>query len=549
MDKDQENLGKAQTRASMVRLLVGGVISSVLPLYATAASIDVGNDDVKLRWDNTFKYSNAFRLKERSSVLLKDAGSDDGNNSFGRGLVSNRVDVLSEFDASYKNLGFRISGTSWYDTVYNRANDNTSAATSNNVSVPYNQFTKETRDRMGRKAELMDAFVFGTTNIGGLTATGRVGRHSLVFGETLFFGANGIANAQGPVDLVRQVSVPSSQFKEILRPVNQVSGQLQITSDISLAAYYHLKWEKTILPPVGSYLSSSDVGPEGTERAGPWLIGKDIKPRNSGQGGMQLKYRASSIDTEFGFYAARYHSTAPQLYFTTDFTASPATPYSVLRVYHEGVRTYGTSASTTLFGANVAVEASVRENAPLTGGPVLVQYNAGANNGDNPAYAVGKTGHINVSSIYLLQASPFWQGGSFLMEMGWNRTLSVTKNPAALDPNTTRDAYALRALFSPSYFQIAPGLDISVPMGIGYTPKGRSSAVFGFNSGVEKGGDFSIGVTGTYQNVWDFGITYIGFFGKAAPLVTPPNSPTQMLSFGQSLKDRDFLSLYIKRTF
>lgn len=101
-----------------------------------------------------------------------------------------------------------------------------------------------------------------------MPGTVRVGRHSLVYGESIFFGANGIAYAQGPVDLVKLLNVPSSEFKEILRPVNQVSGQLQLGSNALIGAYYQFEWEESILPPEGSYLSNSDVAGEGAERAG-----------------------------------------------------------------------------------------------------------------------------------------------------------------------------------------------------------------------------------------------------------------------------------------
>ncbi|MCD2344972.1 DUF1302 domain-containing protein [Ideonella azotifigens] len=518
-----------------------------------AFSFDTGSPDVKLRWDNTFKYSAATRLKERSNVIMEDAGGDDGDRNFARGLISNRLDIFSELDASYKNVGVRLSGAAWYDTVYNSKNDNNSPATSNNVSVPYNEFTRETRNRMGRKGELLDAFGFVNGSVADMKGTLRLGRHSLVFGESLFFGQNGIANAQGPLDLVKLVSVPSSQFKEVLRPVNQVSGQLQISPVLSIGAYYQFEWKESILPPAGSYLSTLDFVGEGGERLGPWPRGADIKPRNSGQGGIQLRYRASSIDTEFGLYAVRYHDKTPQIYLTTDFTTPQipglGTPHNFVNVYPEGIQTYGASASTVLGELNLAGEVSVRNNAPLVGDAALVQYNAGADNVHNPAYPVGKTAHAQVSGIYSMGPGTLWQGAFLLAEVAWNRTLSITRNSGALDPNTTRDALALRILFTPSYYQVLPGLDLSLPIGLGYNPKGRSSAVFGFNGGVEHGGDISIGLTGEYESVWTFGINYVKYLGKESTYLSPPNSNSAVLSYGQSLKDRDFLSLNIKRTF
>ena len=510
-----------------------------------AVPIDVGNPDVKLRWDNTLKYSSALRVDERSDLVMADARTDDGDRNFGRGLISSRLDLLSELDASYKDFGARISAAAWYDAVYNRGNDNHSPATSNNVSVPFNEFPTATRERMGRKAEVLDAFVYAKGSLGDLAGTVRLGRHALVFGETLFFGANGIANAQGPIDLVKLLSVPSSQFKEVLRPVEQLSGQLQLTPRLSANAYYQLKWQKSVIPPVGSYLSTSDIAGEGAESAGPFLRGADIKPRNSGQGGLQLRYR-TDYDVEWGLFAARYHDKTPNFYLTLD----PATfaPANLVHAYAEGIRTYGGSFSTTVGDFNVAGEVSVRDKVPLVSDPQVVVAGH-ADNRDSPAYAVGKTAHAQISTVYLLQTTPFWQGGVFLAELAWNRRLSISRNPAALDPNTTRDALAFRIVLSPTYYQVLPGLDLSVPIGLGYNPKGKSSAVFAFNGGVEHGGDFSIGVTGEYEQVWQFGLNYVHYIGREQSFLIPPNDNAAYLSYGQPLRDRNFLSLNVKRTF
>ena len=511
-----------------------------------AGEIETENPDIKLRWDNTFKYSNGFRLKGRSETIMADARVDDGDRNFGKGLISSRLDLLSELDASYKNIGARVSAAAWFDDVYNKRNDNNSPATSNNVSVPYDRFTEATRNRMGRKAELLDAFVYAKGSVVDTPVTVRLGRHSLVFGESLFFGANGIANAQGPIDLVKLLSVPSSQFKEVLRPVEQVSGQVQLSSRLSLSSYYQLKWEKSIIPPAGSYLSTLDIVGEGAESAGPFLRGQNQKARNSGQGGLQLRYRLADIDAEVGLFAARYHDKMPNVY----LGLNPATfaPSSLSSVYAEGIRTYGASVSTSIGEFNVAGEASVRDNAALVSDPQVVVEGA-ANNRGSPAYAVGKTLHAQVSTVYLLKSSPLWDGGVLLAELAWNRRASISRNPAALDPNTTRDATAVRAVFSPAFYQALPGLDINLPIGLGYNLKGKSSAIFAFNGGVEHGGDLSVGVTGEYQSAWQFSVNYVRYLGREQSFLTPPNSPAAYLSYGQALKDRDTVSMSIKRTF
>jgi hypothetical protein len=55
---------------------------------------------------------------------------------FKRGVVPNRLDLLSEFDVAYKqSYGLRVSAAAWYDTVYNRSNDQDASARANQSSV------------------------------------------------------------------------------------------------------------------------------------------------------------------------------------------------------------------------------------------------------------------------------------------------------------------------------------------------------------------------------------------------------------------------------
>ncbi|MBT0962950.1 DUF1302 domain-containing protein [Denitromonas iodatirespirans] len=537
-------------RSTLATAIAASVATLCFAPSAQAMKFDTNNPDLKLRWDNTFKYSAGFRLKDRSDLLVNDANYDDGDRNFDKGLISNRIDWLTEFDVRYKNIGARLSGAAWYDSVYNQSNDNDSPFTNNGTRQDNDEFPDETRKLHGRNAELLDAFVFGNFDLGSLRTNLRLGQHSLVYGETLFFGANGIADAQGPIDLVRLLTVPSSQFKEVLRPVPQVSGTLQIAPGLSLGAYYQFRWEETKLPGVGSYMSNIDWAGDGTQSliAGPgtlWNKADDIDPKNSGQGGMQLRWSPEGSDFEYGLYAARYHAKTP-----SSFYFDPV-GQTIRTVYGQGIRTFGASATTSIGQLNLAAEASVRHNAPLNGDPQVVLYALGGT-GDNDRdirYPVGKTAHANLSGIYVLQPNALWEGGSFLFELAWNRVLSVTKNKAALDPNTTRDAWGGRMIFSPAYFQVLPGLDIEVPIGLGYNFAGRSGAIANFNGGASYGGDFSLGLNGTYQNTWKFGVSYVRFIGDEFSFVTPQNSAGPVLSFKQTRKDRDFISFNIQRTF
>lgn len=527
------------------KLTVAVLLTFGMAMPALAMEIESGNTDLKIRWDNNLKYSNMFRLRDPSSRLISEPNQDDGNRNFSKGLVSNRLDVLSELDLIYKDYGMRVSGAAWADSAYAGRTDNDSPLTANSTSVDYQHFTQATQRLHGRRAEILDAFVFGRFNANGMPLTLRAGKHTLVYGETLFFGANGIAAAQGPVDAVKALSVPNTQFKELLMPVQQLSGQLQINSQWTVGAYYQLDWKRTRLPAAGSYFSTLDFMADGAESLimGPGVAFQrlgDIGAKDRGQGGIQLRYRPTGAETEFGFYAAQYHDKTPQIYVLP-------TLGGFRWVYPEGIRTYGASFSTVLADVNVAGELSYRDNMPLVSDG-QVDMTGSANNHGNALYAIGRTAHANLSAIYAWPSSAYFDNATITAEIGWNRLLKITHNPGALDPNTTRDAWGLRMIFEPNYYQVLPGFDVSVPVGIGFNPAGKSSVVGAFNGGASHGGDLSVGVKGEYLKNTRLSLNYTHFFG-AAKTVLNPGATGYTFNFGQALQDRDYLSFSLQYSF
>lgn len=545
---------KCRRQHAPAGLLLVAVFGMLGAHAAHGFEISTDNSEIKARWDNTFKYSAAFRLKNPSDLLTTittpaGANVDDGDRNFRRGLISNRLDLLSEFDISYRNFGARVSGAAWYDSVYNRSNDNDSPNSANATSVPYNEFTAGTRDLMGRYGEFLDAFVYGKGELGNLPASFRLGRHTLLYGESLFFGANGIAGAQSPVDVIKAVGVPNSQFKEFIRPVAQASGQIAVMPNLTVGGYYQFDWERNRLPPVGSYFSFVDILDKGGERLiaatpfGPFGIlgrGADMKAKNSGQFGAQLKYRPESYGGEWGLYASQFHSKNPVVY--NQFYSGQ---YRL--VYPEKIRAYGASFSTTLDALQVSAEVSMRTNMPLQapGGAINLFAPVNENNNSNPAYAVGRSGHAQLSWIYSMPRTPLWEGGFLLGEIAWNRRLSVSKNPGQIDPNATRDASALWLSIQPQYFQVLPGLDLTVPIGLTYGISGKSSVVDFSPAAPHRGGNISVGIVGNYRNTWLATLNYTHYYGDGGQVLDPNFN----FSYLNVWKDRDFISLSIQRTF
>ena len=549
-------MSDSKTRPSRAFVRTSVMLALGTAMTARAMPIDTGNGDLAVNFDNTFKYSAAWRVKSADPALLGNANADDGDRNFGKGMISNRVDLLSEVDAVYaKRYGVRLSGAAWYDSVYNRQNDNpgfAGGAFPNQASVPYNEFTDATRRLHGRKAELLDAFVFGKFEIGDKSASVRLGRHSLLWGESLFLGGNAIAGTMSPVDVIKLISVPNTQFKEAIRPVPQVSGSVQLTPSLSVGAFYQFGWAAHRIPAVGSYFSSIDIVGDGAEQLllpaqAPAQRLADQKARDRGQGGLQLRMQAD--ETDYGLYLVRFHSKTPQAVTVLGPAAPlPITGYRL--AYQEDITAFGASASHTFGSLNLAIEASIRHNQDLasTGAVDASAFGGPAtDNRDDPAYAVGKTAHVNLSAIWTMPRTPLFAEGILMAELGWNRALSVTKNPGAVDANATRDAWALRMQVEPVYRQVVGGLDLGVPIGLGYSPRGSRSMALGPAAWTPNdGGDITVGLNGTYLDVWRFSLACTHYFGHGDALVAPAGAP---YSYAQVWKDRDFVAFSLRRTF
>lgn len=544
------------------------IVCMIITSSARAFNIDTGNPDLTIRWDNTAKYSAAWRVGSASNELISSPNQDDGDRAFSRGLISNRFDLLSEMDILYKGWGARVSASAWYDDVYNKSNGNDSPGTVNAFSVPSNAFTKNTRDLHGRDAEILDAFVFGKHDFSNNSMTFRAGQYAMQWGESLFFGNNGIAGGMAPIDAVKLLSVPNTQFKELIRPVPQVSGQIQFGPRFSVGVYYQLAWEKSRLPAIDSYFGNIDIVGTGGERlfTGPPLMpggeaaafyrGNDLDAEDSGQGGVQVRYRVADYD--LGLYAIRYHDKTPQLYGRLSVVDTPGGPLVLdpsnfnpaigkigeyFLVYPENIEAYGMSATTTFGFVNLAAEASIRRNTPLVSDLQVFAAGTNADNDKNPLYAVGNSFHAQLSWLASMEPSFIAQEADFLGEIAYNTRTEITKNPQALDPNTSTDAYGIRMVYEPKYRQVFSGFDISVPVGISYFPKGSSSVVASF--GPDQGGDMNIGIKVTFWDVWRASLTYTHFYGSTDTLLDLNNHFT----FDQTYADRDFIAFSIYRTF
>ncbi|HEX8606366.1 MAG TPA: DUF1302 family protein [Pseudoduganella sp.] len=520
---------KRKAMAALAAMAVCGI--------GSAADLNPGGA-WQIRWDNTIKYSAGYRLDAPDSALTTGsakANNDDGDRNFDKGLVSNRADLLTEFDMQKDGFGLRLSAAAWYDGVYNTYNDHTSAATSNNVSVPYNEFTDDTRRIAGRNVEMLDWFVFGTNRIGDSTLSYRLGQHSLIWGTSLFFGMNGLAKGMAPIDLYK-LSIPGAQAKETTIPVPQLSGTLQLTDDTSVEAYYQFKYRSTRLHPAGSYLSATDFLGAGNESifAGPLKLKfagmvKGDLPNNVG---VALNTRSSTLDADLGLYAIRYNDASTQV-------VTQASTGSYYLAVPNDVRAVGASISRLVGIANVGLEASMRFGQPLIARSGTVVLPAGSASGwlaDNVPFPTGRTTHLNLSGTMVTGASLLWDGASLVGELSANHLNSVERNAAKLDTTLNKTSFGSRVILTPTWYQVAPGLDLSMPLNVGWSFKGRSviDTAFPFSGSPDHGGEIIVGLTGMYLNRWNANLSFINYKGKVT---------------SQPLLDRDYLRFSLQASF
>ena len=225
---------------------------AVLPVAAfdhraQAAEYEV-NDGIVINFNNTVEYSLAERTSPESSIFQKSPNMNDGDNNLHAGIISNRLDVLSEFNITDRGFGFDASVDSFYDTVYNQKTQNTDGLTYNAATTPADNFTKDSQRLAGRDIQPRNLYVFGSTSIDNEPVTLRVGRFVNIFGESLLFAANGISYGQSPINIQEAVSVPNTEAKNLFLPVGQALVTAQLTDAISLSAYYQFEWQKFLYP-------------------------------------------------------------------------------------------------------------------------------------------------------------------------------------------------------------------------------------------------------------------------------------------------------------
>ncbi|MDH1283243.1 DUF1302 domain-containing protein [Pseudomonas chengduensis] len=352
-----------------------GVLPLLVAVQAQAVEFSFADNEITGSIDTTVSYGQLWRVQGQDKSN-NDINTNDGNRNFDTGLVSEVFKITTDLEASYQNYGVFVRGTAFYDTqIMDKRNDYYDANTPAQPSQSYprdNTFSRETRHKAGRDAQILDAYVYGNWDIGDMPVSGRFGKQVFNWGEGLFY--RGGINTTNPVDAAK-FRLPGSEVKEVLVPVEALSFNIGLTDNLSMETFYQFNWKETAVDPVGTYFSETDLFADGGNTAyndfsqtalgarnplllnntvlgvynNPALIGQsqavfgalglyqgpggktfvypgdqiaqvakiggDLNAKNDGQYGVAFRYIAEELNsTEFGFYFVNYHGKEPSIY-------------------------------------------------------------------------------------------------------------------------------------------------------------------------------------------------------------------------------------------
>jgi hypothetical protein len=610
---------------------VAALSAAVIGAYAAsnaafAFDIPTGNDDLTMRWDNTVKYNLGLRVQKQNDAILGAVNADDGDRNFGNGsIVTNRFDVLSEFDLVWqRKYGMRVSAAGWWDGAYGSL-DNTNTASSNTldqnglpVAGQLSAYTK--RYAKGPSGEMLDWFAFGNFDVAGMPVNVKAGQHTVYWGESLLLGGlvNGIAYAQNSVDQWKGLATPGTEAKELFRPRGGITVQAQPTADLSVAAQWFYNWQAVRFPESGSYLNGLDMlnfggdslisGPNPFAAVIPgapaylrlWnaqAVASNRYSASLGDWGVAARWSPRWLDGTLGLYYRNATDILPQLMVTpgvatvpaatcTAIGGTPLTPTQCLvnknattvgdlqqygkagtyqTAYGNNIHLYGASLSKEVAGMSVGAEVSYRQNMPLVSDPVtvlpapLVASTPGAiattaipAGGDTPG-ALGNTWHGLVNAIATMPTTPLFDSATLTTEMAWMHLADVTQNEAVFKGRAsyvgldkpTASAWTLAANFTPTWYQVLPGVDLTMPITWAQGIKGNAATAFG---GSEGAGNWSAGFGATIYQKYLVNLTYIGYYGNYS---TNPATGAAAIFNGSTapVSDRGWVSLTFKTTF
>ncbi len=259
---------KSAQHIAMASALFGAV--ALAPTSVSAFSFDP--DKLKLGIDTTVSWGLSVRAEERDPMMIaigtnaelfgteisatqrpigmRSSNGDDGTVNYDQwDIFSNTVKVTSEMLLDYGNYGAFARGSAAYDFHVMNADF----------------LSDSVRQLAGRTVDLLDAYVYGSWDVGDRNISARIGNQVLSWGESTFI-FNGL-NIINPLDITK-FRKPGAEIKEGLLPVPMVWASMDLTDTLSIEAFYQFRFEPVIIDGHGTYFSSTD--PVGDAHVPEW---------------------------------------------------------------------------------------------------------------------------------------------------------------------------------------------------------------------------------------------------------------------------------------
>ncbi|MEH6343480.1 MAG: DUF1302 domain-containing protein [Bermanella sp.] len=303
-----------------------------LLMAAQAQGVEFNMGQIEGSFDSQISMGSSWRVENQDSVITGAQGnSDDGDRNYKNGdAFSQIVKGSHDLQFSYQNFGGFVRGKYWYDSALdnNAVEYGHTPTTANNgvngAPLTFNDDTATALDdsnfddlSKAKGATILDAFVYGSFELGEMPLDVRVGKQVVSWGESTFI--RGGVNSINPVDINAFVR-PGAEIKEGLLPVNMAFANIGLTDNLSMETFYQLEFQETVVPGCGTYFSTSDTAAPGCDTVsvggGVTSVARNAddvrEASDDGQFGLAFRYISEALgDTEFGFYAMNIHSRAP----------------------------------------------------------------------------------------------------------------------------------------------------------------------------------------------------------------------------------------------
>lgn len=212
--------------------------------------------------------------------------------------------------------------------------------------------------------------------------------------------------------------------------------------------------------------------------------------------------------------------------------------------YGDKIDIYGLSLSKDFGGISVGSDLNYRKNMPLASIPAILSASGPLGlaeglgllpartpgtgvvtdlpgEGDSMA-ATGDTLHWTLNGLVAIGDTPLFDSATLMGELYYSNLLSLDSKNKALYKGAdtyrgidkpTRDNWGLAVNFTPTWYQVFPGIDMTLPMSLNYGIDGVSPVVAG---GAEDTGNYSVGVGAAIHSKYFVDLKYVDAFGKAA---------------------------------